>query len=79
VLANQADRFLKKAEQTLAGRITEKLKDLRFCPIPSDAKRLFNSRLWRIRVGDYRILYEVDFDRKTIGIEKIDHRSRVYD
>ena len=35
--------------------------------------------LFRIRVGDYRILYEVDYSNNLIGIVKIDKRLRVYD
>ena len=35
--------------------------------------------LFRIRVGDYRILYEVDYRNNLIGIVKIDKRPRVYD
>jgi len=38
----------------------------------------YKEKLYRVRVGDYRILYEVDKNKNSIGIVKIDHRSRVY-
>jgi mRNA-degrading endonuclease RelE of RelBE toxin-antitoxin system len=38
----------------------------------------FKEKLFRVRVGEHRILYEVDNDNKAIGIVKIDKRERVY-
>ena len=78
-LDRQPERFLNKAERTLAGRFAEKIEELRKNPIPSDARRISGSALWRVRVGDYRILYYVRYERQTVFIAKIDHRSRVYD
>ena len=34
---------------------------------------------WRIRVGDYRIVYSIDEDSRTIDIVKIRHRIDVYE
>lgn len=80
-LRNVARRFLRKTDKLLAGRITEKLEDLRINPFSSDAKRVIGTpeKLFRVRVGDYRILYEVDHTRNVIEIVKIGHRSHVYD
>ena len=39
----------------------------------------YSKGLFRIRVGDYRILYEVDYRNNLIGIVKIDKKPRVYD
>ena len=33
---------------------------------------------WRIRVGDYRIIYEIDDDKRLIAILRIRHRREVY-
>ncbi len=79
--SNQAERFLKGCDQNLAGRITEKVKSLRIQPFPSDARRVINAKTkqFRVRVGDYRVRYEVDYETSTIRIVAIEHRSRVYD
>ncbi len=38
----------------------------------------YKEKIFRVRVGDYRILYEVDYSKNFIGIVRIDHRGRVY-
>ena len=49
-------------------------------PIIHDTKTVEGSKgLFRIRVGDYRILYEVDYRNNLIGVIKIDKRRRIYD
>ena len=78
--SNRSKRFLKKADKVLVKRIIEKTEKLREDPIIHDTKTVEGSKsLFRIRVGDYRILYEVDYRNNLIGIVKIDKRPRVYD
>ena len=79
VLSNQASKFIKKADKTLAKRLIEKLESIKKIPIGHDSKKIVGRDLFRIRVGDYRILYCVKYDLKKILIDKIDKRSRVYD
>jgi mRNA interferase RelE/StbE len=56
------------------------MEKLRENPIIHDTKAVEGSKgLFRVRVGDYRILYEVDYRNNLIGIIKIDKRPRVYD
>jgi mRNA interferase RelE/StbE len=72
-------RFLTSADAVLAGRITEKLEALRKNPILHETKKLVGRPLYRIRVGDYRILYEIYWHDSAVLVTKIDHRSHVYD
>jgi len=77
--SNQADKFLKKAEKITAKRLLEKIEKLQKEPIIHDTKAIEGSKnLFRVRVGDYRILYEIDYKEKIIGIVKIDKRENVY-
>jgi len=80
-LSNQAQRFLDKAEHMLAARIAKKIEELRTDLFSCGAERVksFSEKTFKVRVGDYRILYELFLERNLIGISKIDHRSRVYD
>ena len=41
--------------------------------------KAYKEKLFRVRVGDYRILYEIDYTTKKLGIVKIDNRGRVYE
>ncbi|MFQ6063729.1 MAG: type II toxin-antitoxin system RelE/ParE family toxin [Methanosarcinales archaeon] len=60
--SNRSKKFLKKADKVLVKRLIEKIEKLREDPIIHDTKKVEGSKsLFRIRVGDYRILYEVDY------------------
>ncbi|MDW7725889.1 MAG: type II toxin-antitoxin system RelE/ParE family toxin [Candidatus Methanoperedens sp.] len=65
----------------MAERMLKKIDGLRTEPVTHDTKVLdgYKEKLFRVRVGDHRILYEVDYKSNTIGIVKIDKRSIVYD
>ena len=77
--SSRAKKFLQRADKRLSARILEKIEKLREAPIIHDTKKIVSSTgLFRIRVGNYRILYEVDFKDNLIGIVKIDKRSSVY-
>lgn len=77
--SNQSEKFLKKSDKILAKRLLEKIEKLRETPIIHDTKSIEGSAgLFRVRVGDYRILYEVDHKDNLLGIVKIDKRERVY-
>jgi len=79
--SNKVISFLKKIDRVLHERIVYKIESLRENPNPSESKLLegySKIRLFRIRVGEYRILYEIDYENNMIGIIKIDKRSRVY-
>lgn len=78
---NQPEKFLKKADKALSERLCKKIEALRNDPIPHDAKRVVKrkEKTFRVRVGDYRILYVVYFEDNAILIANIDKRPRVYD
>jgi mRNA interferase RelE/StbE len=78
---NQPEKFLKKYDDKLMDRFIKKIDLLKNNPFPRDAKRILNKneKTFRIRIGDYRVLYVVFHEIKEILISKIDKRSRVYD
>ena len=78
--SRQAIKFIKSLDKKLALRIFSKIEKLKHEPIQHDSKRVegYSEKLFRVRVGKYRILYEVDFKDNLIGIVKIDRRERVY-
>jgi mRNA interferase RelE/StbE len=77
--ATSVDRFLRKLDPQLADRIVGKMETLYDGPFSVGYKKLAgSSNAYRIRVGDYRILYEVDQRSKTIRIYTVEHRGRAY-
>ena len=79
LLSKQAKKSLRKADKTLAKRLRDKLKKLQDEPVMHDTKTLEGSdKFYRVRVGDHRILYDVNHKNKTVGIISIDKRPRAY-
>ena len=72
--------FLEKCDKILAKRLLDKIEKLRETPVLRETIIVegYKEKLFRVRVCDYRILYEIDYDTKKIGIVKIDKRERVY-
>ncbi len=78
LLHPQVIKFLKKIPETDVERIKSKLAELSN-PYSVKAVKLKGKDAFRVRVGDYRILYTVDDSKKVVVVFKIDKRSRVYD
>ncbi|HIJ11731.1 TPA: type II toxin-antitoxin system RelE/ParE family toxin [Candidatus Woesearchaeota archaeon] len=79
---NTASKFLKKlAVKSDVKRIFDKVEELALNPFPKDAKRVEgyqDPKVFRVRVGSYRILYFVNYPTSKLYIIKIDKRERVY-
>jgi mRNA interferase RelE/StbE len=73
------DKDLRRLPKSLILRVMEKIEDLKSEPFPPQAVKIsVADRLYRLRVGDYRIVYEVEVKKKIITIHYIRHRSVVY-
>lgn len=74
----KAAKELKKIEASVQKRITEHLRGLRENP-EAKGKRLTQSEFWSLRVGDYRVVYQIDPDKRQVVVLLVGHRSNVYD
>lgn len=70
-------KTLKKLDPPVKQRIVSKIKDLRKNP-RHFGKPLSGIDLWRLRVGDYRVLFDLYEEEREIHIVKVAHRSDVY-
>ncbi|MDG7016393.1 MAG: type II toxin-antitoxin system RelE/ParE family toxin [Nitrososphaerota archaeon] len=78
-LSKRALRELLALQQPTRSRIVERLEQLKGDPLPRGVAKLQGRQdLYRVRVGDYRILYEVFRDEGLVLVEKVDHRGNVY-
>ncbi len=79
VFKPSAEKDLRRLPRDIVLRAMEKIEDLKSDPFPSQSIRISGSeRLYRLRVGDYRIIYEVDSKAKEITIHYIRPRSIAY-
>ncbi len=73
------EKDLRRLPVEIISRSMEKIAQLEFEPFPPQSIKISGSeRLHRLRVGDYRIIYEVDIKEKAIAIHYIRPRSIVY-
>jgi mRNA interferase RelE/StbE len=60
-------------------RVNERILSLRDDPRPHGVHKLAGALDgWRVRVGNYRILYQIDDDAQTVTIVRVRHRRDVY-
>ena len=74
-----AKKELKKLDKQVISRILQAVENLANDPYSSDSKKLVGSdAIYRIRVGDYRIIYNIESSVLTIEIIKVGHRREIY-
>ena len=74
-----AENDLKRLPTTAFQRIIPYIKALAENPRPANCRKLTGSKNdWRIRVGDYRVLYEIDEKARVVRIMRVRHRREVY-
>ncbi len=67
-------------DQTIFKRIDRKINGLADEPRPAGGKKLQGSKdLWRVRVGDYRVIYSINDARQVLDVMRVAHRRDVYE
>ncbi len=79
-LTSSAEKELKRLPGKLVERIIPRLEGLGSDPRPAGCKKLKGGdREWRIRVGDYRVVYTIDDTKRLVEVMRVRHRSEVYE
>jgi mRNA interferase RelE/StbE len=74
-----AEKDLRKLPKAMISRVIEEIEQLRSNPFPRQAIKLESvERLYRVRVGDFRIIYSVETELQQITIFYIRNRREVY-
>ena len=80
VIQDSASKALQRIDKPIGKRIAAAIDKLMNDPRPANAVQVISvPGAWRIRVGDYRVLYEVHDSELIVLVVKIAHRSTVYD
>lgn len=79
ILKSSVEKDLKRIDRAQVPRILRAIEDLRSNPFPASSKKLVGSNFtYRIRVGDYRVVYIVNRPLGEIEIQRVGHRKEVY-
>jgi len=78
-LERAAERDLKRLPSEVFYRVILSIKALAEDPRPAGCRRIAGSKDdWRIRVGDYRVIYEIDEEAKAVRVMRVRHRQQAY-
>jgi mRNA interferase RelE/StbE len=79
VFARSARKELEGLPRLIKTRILNRIERLSTNPRPANVPKLVGSEyLWRLRIGDYRVVYGVYDEQKIVDIIHIRHRRDVY-
>ena len=77
-IERRAQRSLSRIDAANCDRISDAIRRLVNDPRPHGVKKLSGRNAWRIRVGNYRVLYEIHDERLLILVVDIGHRREIY-
>lgn len=77
-LRRRAQRALDRLPKTDFQTVVEALKELAQTPRPRGVEKVKSTGLWRIRQGDYRIIYAISDDQQLVTVVRIGHRREIY-
>ena len=79
VFARSARKELERLGEPLASRVLRRIEALALSPRPDGCRKLQGAaNLWRIRIGDHRVLYSVDDVRLVVDVIAVRHRGDAY-
>ena len=79
-IKQSAQKELDALDDTLFSRIDRKILALADNPRPAGCKKLKAYKdHWRVRIGDWRVVYIIDDKAKLVSVTRIAHRREVYD
>ena len=73
-----AEKELGKIPKKDLIKILNKIESLSDDPHPVGSIKLTNEEKYRIRIGNYRVLYKIEDDILTIFVVKVGHRKEIY-
>ncbi len=79
VFARSARKELESLPARVVRRVVPRIESLVTNPRPDGCKKLTGTKnLWRIRVGDYRVIYSIEDEVLTIEVISVRHRGDAY-
>lgn len=80
IITKSAQKEIQKLQKPEFPRILTAINSLSSDPRPSGCKKLVGSRnIYRIRIGDYRVLYTIEDQIRIVEIDAVRHRREAYE
>ena len=79
IWTEKSSKQLDNLNENISSRIARKINELSENPFSKDIKKLKGESAFRLRVGDYRIIFDIDIKNNIIYILRLGHRKNIYD
>lgn len=77
-ILRRAQKEMAQLPATVYDRVRDAIRGLSIQPRPPGSRKLTGREGWRIRVGDYRIIYEIDDSLRQVTVLDIGNRRDIY-
>jgi mRNA interferase RelE/StbE len=78
LLGRPSETELNRLSDLIQARLSKRILSLENDPRPQGCKKLSGRQEYRVRVGDYRIVYSIDDDERTVRVIAVGHRGGIY-
>ncbi len=78
IIPKSVQKQIDKLPNDVQNSVIESLLNLSENPRASNSLKMKNSQGYRFRVGDYRILYDIDDKTQTVTLRRVAHRRDIY-
>jgi len=78
LIVRAAEKELDRLPESIHTRLSSRILSLEDDPMPKGCQKLSGRQQYRVRVGDYRIVYTIDDDARTVKVVAVGHRGEVY-
>jgi mRNA interferase RelE/StbE len=79
IVKPSVEKDLRSLPKAMLKRLLERMDELKEAPFPRQSIKLAGAQnLYRVRVGEYRIIYAVDVRARVITIHYVRHRAEAY-
>lgn len=78
LILRRAQKELAQLPNSVYERVIDAIRGFSQGPRPDGCLKLTARDGWRIRVGDYRVIYDIDDERRVVTVVHVGHRQDVY-
>ncbi len=76
---SSVEKDLRRVDKSQLRRIVSVIQELAIDPFPTSSRKLVGSeKTYRVRIGDYRVIYLVDTVELLVEVQKVAHRKDIY-
>ena len=78
LITSQAEKQMAKLGKNLQDKVDEAILTLESNPRPPNSLKLTTRKAWRLKIGEIRVVYEIDDKKKVVIILMVDFRKNIY-